>query len=268
MPLEINNWSTSAGSNNFAPPDGAPESTTKLSQLNNIIREIMAVIARWSKDTNAGALITGGTPSAFTVTMNRSLPAYYDGFTVRFRNHLSNQANPTLSVNGLAPKFIVDSDSQVLPAAALDGRQSEVTYVAAFDRFMLNNYRSEKIMPVGCVTVFIQPTAPLHWTQLIIGDILIRLVNDASGGTSGGSWFISGLSTESTAHTHHYGPALTGVPNAAIPGPQGTGQGVAPQGHFHAIEGDTGPQSVLHSHVGDGSWRPAYINAIACQRNS
>lgn len=40
--MAIKDWSTTAASNNSAPPDGAPENTTLVSDTNNIMREIMA----------------------------------------------------------------------------------------------------------------------------------------------------------------------------------------------------------------------------------
>lgn len=40
--MSLKNWSTTAASNNSAPPNGAPENTTLLADLNDIIRQNMA----------------------------------------------------------------------------------------------------------------------------------------------------------------------------------------------------------------------------------
>ena len=42
--MSLKNWSTTPGSNTSTPPDGAPESSTKLKDFNDIIRQVMAKV--------------------------------------------------------------------------------------------------------------------------------------------------------------------------------------------------------------------------------
>lgn len=60
-----------------------------------------------------------------------------------------------------------------------------------------------KAIPSGTKMVFYQATAPTGWTQdTSINDRVLRVVSGEGGGT-GGSWIISGLSTESAgSHSH------------------------------------------------------------------
>ena len=58
----IEKWSTTAASNNDAPPDGAPEGMNK-SDVNDTIREIMAALRTWYQDPEFLDLA-----DAFTVT--------------------------------------------------------------------------------------------------------------------------------------------------------------------------------------------------------
>ncbi len=47
--MELYDWSKTAGGNNSAPPDGAPENMFR-SLVNDVIREVMAVVRRWYED--------------------------------------------------------------------------------------------------------------------------------------------------------------------------------------------------------------------------
>lgn len=265
MTQEINNWATAAASNNLAPPDGAPESGTKLGQVNNIIRECMAVVARWFKDGN---LVSTGTGSAFALTLNRSLPAYYDGLRFVWRNHTGNAAGAFLSLNGLAYKAIRNNRLLAINAGHLDGKWLDTIYSQGLDVFVVQNITPEVSVPVGSILPFIAVTAPVGWIRYLPGwhDRLLRIVEDNSGATAAGTWTISGLSSETANHTHSYS-TTTGAPSAAVPAPQGAGQGLAPQGHTHGLSGVTSGVSNAHTHQGDASWRPPYGNVILCQRS-
>lgn len=124
-------------------------------------------------------------------------------------------------------------------------------------------------MDIGTKTLFYQSAAPTGWTQdVAVNDRVLRVVSGTGGGT-GGSWTISGISvnghaldiTEIPAHAHTmrlFGSYFDG-------------------GTKSAVEGGTGAEST--SSVGGGaahthgltigsSWRPAYADVIACARAS
>ena len=63
---EIHEWDRTADNNTDAPPDGAPEGIAP-ADLNNILREMMAAMARYFETSNA-LLTTSGTNTAYVLT--------------------------------------------------------------------------------------------------------------------------------------------------------------------------------------------------------
>ena len=125
---EISAWSTTAGSNTSAPPDGAPEGWAP-STVNNTVREIMAVLARWYSDTN-GALTSGGSANAYTLTPNRTISAYAAGQVFVFKSNHTNTGAATLNVSSLGAKDIRKGTGSTALAAGdiLSGQVCIVTY--------------------------------------------------------------------------------------------------------------------------------------------
>jgi len=63
----------------------------------------------------------------------------------------------------------------------------------------LINYQA---FPSGTTMAFLQATPPTGWTQLSTwNDAVVRLVGDASGGSAGGGWVITGASVVTTVNT-------------------------------------------------------------------
>ena len=62
-------YNTSAVNNTAPVPGGAPENGTKVSDFNDIIREMMARLARQTRDNN-GSLLTGGSGGVYTLNIN------------------------------------------------------------------------------------------------------------------------------------------------------------------------------------------------------
>jgi hypothetical protein len=70
----VETWSTTAAGNSSNPPDGAPEGTspgTKPEDLNAILREIMAAVARWHADMEFLNLSYGYTVSRVSASVVR-----------------------------------------------------------------------------------------------------------------------------------------------------------------------------------------------------
>lgn len=149
----------------------------------------------------------------------------------------------------------------------------------------------------GTKMLFAQATAPTFWTQSADNDRIIRVVSGAGGG-SAGAWAISGLSIESASHTHnavgvtggenqlhyHFVGTTTGTPsgtqNCQGGGGAGCGSGHPNEVHAFTVNSTTesalhdhnisfamGSENTNHSHVGDGNWRPAYIDVIYAVKN-
>lgn len=122
------------------------------------------------------------------------------------------------------------------------------------------------VIPTGSVVLFAQAAAPAGWTKVVTwNDRLLRVVSGATGGTTGGAWAISGLSNESANHTHTY--SGTTAQTADNLGMNGGGVQMARDFHTHAFSGTTAGVSANHTHTGDGTWRPAYLDIIPCSKN-
>ena len=115
---EIKDWNVAAASNNGTPPDGAPEGMAP-SAVNDVIRENMAVLARWLGDTN-GALTATGTADAQLLAPNRTVTAYARGDVYAFRPVADNTGACTLNVSSLGAKSIKTPIGTDPLAGALD----------------------------------------------------------------------------------------------------------------------------------------------------
>src|SRR5574343_558915 len=103
---EVQSWSGTAASNNSASPDGWPENMAP-SGINNSARENMAAIRRLYGDWN-GALASGGSGNAYTLSPNRTISAYAAGVGFVFMANHANTGAATLNVSSLGAKDIRD----------------------------------------------------------------------------------------------------------------------------------------------------------------
>ena len=104
---ELNDWNVNAANNNSAPPDGWPENMN-YSEVNDSARENMAVVRRFFGDLN-GSRAAAGAVNVYTVTLNASYTAYFDGLLFACTIPITNTAiNPTLNVNGIGARTIKD----------------------------------------------------------------------------------------------------------------------------------------------------------------
>ncbi|HIG66683.1 MAG TPA: hypothetical protein EYQ44_02465, partial [Porticoccaceae bacterium] len=113
----IKNWSTSPGSNNSAAPNGAPEGMAP-SAVNNTMRQNMAELAKWFKDTN-GSITSAGSATAYTLTTSQSESAYARGQVYLFSAHVGNTGAATLNCDALGAKAIQKQDGSALSAGDL-----------------------------------------------------------------------------------------------------------------------------------------------------
>jgi len=140
--------------------------------------------------------------------------------------------------------------------------------------------------PSGTRALFFQATCPSGWTKVTTADIndrVVRIVTGATGGAQGGTWTVSGLSTavanhtlsvsEMPAHAHN-------MWNASIK--YGSGTGCYPLGDHGRSAGTVGFETAVepmqnagggggHNHTATttsaGTWRPAFNDCIACQKD-
>lgn len=129
----------------------------------------------------------------------------------------------------------------------------------------------------GAKMLFMQATAPTGWTQdTSEDDRVVRIIGSGSptetGGATGGSWTISGVTTDGHALTvgelpsHSHSVRLS---DNETPGTQ-MAQGSADTNQDGSDDtGNTGSGNP-HSHgvSSDASWRPAFQNAIVCEADT
>lgn len=140
----VSQWSTSAASNNSAPPDGFPEGQAP-STVNDCSREVMAAVARQFQDSD-GSLVTAGTGVAYTLTTNNANAALADIGLLVFRAHLANTGSATLAVDGLTAKTIQADGNNLVADDLVINSLYVVAYNATNDTFDLLNASVNKLV--------------------------------------------------------------------------------------------------------------------------
>lgn len=134
---EINDWSTSAASNNSSSPNGWPENMTS-DGLNDTGRECMAVVRRAWSDSVEGNVNSTGSSNAYVVAANRILSAYYDGLRIGFHANHANTGAATLNVDSVGAKSITKYHDIALASGDIEVDQYvEVIYSASDDAFQM-----------------------------------------------------------------------------------------------------------------------------------
>ena len=115
----LEDWSTTAGSNNAASPDGFPENMAP-SGLNNAAREVMAQVRRLAAQAVLSTFgIEGGSVNAYYITPSLAPAAAISGQMFHFRPGSTNTASATLKVGSIAAKTIVKLSNSTLASGDL-----------------------------------------------------------------------------------------------------------------------------------------------------
>lgn len=135
---DIDDWDVVASNNNSPAPDGLPEGSTSLGQLNNWGRETMAVAARAYLDCN-GSLVTTNSGNNYSISLNRStIAAYAQGLTFAATINSTNTGNVTMNVNLIGAKSVVYQDGTQIPSGTFtENKVAVFTYDADGDRIIL-----------------------------------------------------------------------------------------------------------------------------------
>lgn len=133
----VSEWNTSAGLNNSAPPNGAPEGMAP-SGVNDVIRENMAALARWYSDSD-GTLESTGSSNTYTLTTNSTHTALNDIPLTTFRVNHPNTGAATLNVDGLGAKSLRANGASLESGALIVNTIISVAYNATDDAFDLVN---------------------------------------------------------------------------------------------------------------------------------
>jgi microcystin-dependent protein len=113
-------WSKTPASNGLADTSVNYQEGQAPSSVNDSARAAMARIAEY-RDDIAGAIVTAGTSTAFTVTSNQVFDtlAHMNGQMIAFSPHTTNGATVTLNVDGLGAKPLRSAPSTELLAGVL-----------------------------------------------------------------------------------------------------------------------------------------------------
>lgn len=157
-------WDPLASNNNLAPPDGAPENTTLLSDVNDIIRENMGAVARMVRDTN-GSLVSAGAGNAYALTTNNGFEDFDNILQLSFRADRANTPGAaTLIVDGLPPRPLRAEIGVELDAnAILENGIVTVAYTPLLDFF---HYLNPPLgPPAGSVVAWFTEQLPNGWLE-------------------------------------------------------------------------------------------------------
>ena len=139
--IQTSTWSETAASNNASPPDGFPEGMA-YSAVNDGVREQMAALKRgWNRDH--ATLTSGGTSTAYTLTLSNSPAAWVQGLRFAWRANADCGDAPTLAPGSLAAKALQKPSTSGLAAlAANDIRAGQLvfcTYDTTADALIVEN---------------------------------------------------------------------------------------------------------------------------------
>lgn len=163
MALQHYLWSRTAASNATADPAVNWAEGQAPSSVNDSARAMMASAAGYRDDV-AGAIATGGTSTAYTVTSYQIFDtlAHLNGQMIAFTPHVTNGATVTLNVDSLGAKPLRSSPSVELTAGVLvQGTPYVAVYNAIDQAFYLQNfYVNPYATPIGGMMPYIGGTTP------------------------------------------------------------------------------------------------------------
>jgi microcystin-dependent protein len=182
MALPFYNWSRTAASNATADATVNWAEGQSPSSVNDSARAMMASTAAF-RDDIAGAIATGGTSTAYTVTSYQVFDtlAHLNGQIIAFTPHATNGATVTLNVDGLGAKPLRSAPSVELPAGVLvQGTPYVALYNSSDAAFYLQGFYSNPYsVPIGASIDYWGATAPNSSFVLAYGQAISRTTYSA-----------------------------------------------------------------------------------------
>jgi len=105
---EINDLNIVDDDNTGRMPENQAPST-----VNNGVRALEGILARYTKDIN-GSIASTGSANAYVVAANQTLSAYYDGLVIAFDANFANTDSATLNVDAVSADTIKKNYDQDL----------------------------------------------------------------------------------------------------------------------------------------------------------
>jgi microcystin-dependent protein len=175
--MTLYKWSTTAANNATADATINWAEGQAPSSVNDSARAEMAAVAKF-RDDISGAIATGGTATAYTLTSNQAFNslANMSGKMVAFVPHTTNGATVTLNVDGLGAKPLRSAPSTELLAGVLvQGTPYVATYNNAANEWLLHGfYGNPYNVPLGGMLEFTGTTAPNSSFVLPFGQAISR----------------------------------------------------------------------------------------------
>jgi microcystin-dependent protein len=175
-------WSQTASSNGTADSTCPFPEGMSPAAVNDGTRGMMAAVAKY-RDDISGAIVTGGTSTAFTVSSYQQFDtlAHLDGKEIAFTPHATNGATVTLSVDGLGAKPLRPSPGVELPGGVI---VQGTPYVAVYNNtdgvfYLRGFFGSPYLIPLGGLIDFIGTTAPNSLFVLPFGQPISRTAYSA-----------------------------------------------------------------------------------------
>jgi microcystin-dependent protein len=166
MGLFFYKWSKTAASNATADSNVNMAEGMAPSAVNDGVRALMASAAGF-RDDISGAITTGGTSTAYTVTSNQVFDslANMDGKVIAFTPHATNTAgspNVTLNVDSLGAKSLrCDPTTELVAGQLVAGTPYVATYNNSSGLWLLQNFFGNPYnIPIGGGLPYIGSTAP------------------------------------------------------------------------------------------------------------
>jgi microcystin-dependent protein len=170
-------WSRTAASNASADANVNWAEGQAPSSVNDSARSMMASLAGY-RDDIAGAITTGGTSTAYTITSYQVFDtlAHMDGQVIAFTPHATNGATVTLNVDGLGAKPLRSAPSvELLAGTLILGTPYTALYNNSAGVWYLHNfYGNPYSIPLGGGMDYWLPTAPNSSFVFPIGQAISR----------------------------------------------------------------------------------------------
>lgn len=163
MALPFFNWSRTAANNATADSTVNWSEGQAPSSVNDSARAMMASTAAY-RDDIAGAIVTGGTSTAYTVTSYQIFDtlAHLNGMQIAFTPHTTSTGTMTLNVDSLGAKPLRSAPSTELPSGTLvQGTPYVAVYNNSDGAFYLQSFYSNPYnVPLGASMDYWGASAP------------------------------------------------------------------------------------------------------------
>lgn len=175
--MSLYKWSQTAASNAAADPSINWQEGQAPSSVNDSGRAMMASVARY-RDDIAGAIVTGGTAAAYTVSSYEAFDTLgrLGGQIIAFTPHVTNGATVTLNVDSLGPKPLRSAPTtELLAGTLIQGTPYLALYNSSDAVFYLHGfYGNPYNVPLGAGMDYWGPTTPNSAFAFPIGQAISR----------------------------------------------------------------------------------------------